>query len=94
MIAADWPLGPVVSGVTVKVASVESPAPFTALAVWSPEAELEDDQSYVISYGLEATSPPPLIPATDGKVTFAIPDSASAGVAVAVKLPEFDPCGL
>ena len=45
MIAADWPLGPVVSGVTVKVASVESPAPFTALAVWSPEAELEDDQS-------------------------------------------------
>ena len=41
MTVADWPLGAVVSGVTVNVPVEARPALFVAVTVWAPEAEVE-----------------------------------------------------
>ena len=48
-----------------------------------------------LEYGEEVSSPPPAVkPASDGKFTFWIPDSASVVVAEAEKLPDLPACGL
>ena len=45
-------------------------------------------------YGLELSSPPPVMPETDGKFSFWIPDWPSVEVPVTVNDAEFEPCAL
>src|SRR3954471_15507646 len=67
--AAVCPVGAAESGVTVNVAVLEPPALLFAVTVCAPEAFEATVQPYAVVYGLAVTSPPPVIPVSDGNVT-------------------------
>jgi hypothetical protein len=71
------PVGAVASRTSEKLVVAVPPEPFVAVTVCEPLA-LELDHVYVALYGALVSSPPPLKPEGDGKLTAAIPDSASA----------------
>ena len=91
--AAVWPVGAVVSFVTVKVSVEVSPAPFVTVTVCAPEAVV-----FVpgVGAGVRASlsSPPPVMPETLGKLSLLMPDWPSVEVPVTVKRAVFEPCAL
>src|SRR5690242_13701480 len=92
--AADSPLGAVVSFDTVKLAAAVWPAPFVTVTVCRPDAVVFWSHVYEPWYGEVVSSPPPVIPETDGKPIFWTPDWPSVAVASTVKLALFEPCAL
>ena len=81
------PLGGVVSGVTVKFAVAGSPAPFVAVTVF-PAFYRRIAEAFPEAWLEES------LPKTVGKSTCAMPDCASAAVAVTVNDAAFEPVGL
>ena len=70
------PDGAPTSRTRLKLLVLVLPIPFVAVTDLDPESE-ELDHVYVVEYGLEVSSPPPVKPDSAGKLTFCSPDSGS-----------------
>ena len=82
------------SAVTVKLELAERPALLSESTGCEPEALLEAVHEYAPLYGLDESSPPPVIRPRLGKLTLSMPDCASLVDASTVKLPLLPPWGL